>query len=534
MIVTSAACRAVVLAVLFGLAWTAPAWAHASLVRADPADGAVVAQPPAMLTLTFNEPVSPLIMRLIGPSGEVVTPEVKAENATVTLTPPQPLRPGSHVLSWRVISADGHPVGGSVLFSVGAPSANARGVGAVETDRGVAVAIWAAKLALYLGLFVGVGGAAFVALFARKRPLPGRSESWIAATMVCGLLAAVLSVGLQGLDALALPLPELRQLEVWRTGLDTSYGTTALIAAAAFLLGLAVVRGSRQPFGRLLAALALAGVGVALAASGHAGTAAPRLLSRPSVFLHGVCVAFWIGALLPLLAVVRAGRGTAELARFSRAIPFALAALAATGVVLAWIQLDHVDALWTTRYGQVLSGKLALVAALLGLAAANRYVLVPRFEAGDAEARRPLVRSVAIELAIALAILGAVALWRFTPPPRALAAVSEQVSIHFHGQRAMAQIEIEPMRARGAELHLMVMDGEFRPLAAKEVTLVFSNPAAGIEPVRRAAILDGEASWRIDDLRIPVAGRWRLRVEILITDFDKVTLEDDVALPRLP
>ena len=103
----------------------AQALAHASLVRAEPADGAVLAQPPAVLKLIFNEPVSPLVMRLIGPSGEVITPAVAAENSTVTLTPP-PLRQGTHVLSWRVVSADGHPVGGALVFSVGAPSAPPR------------------------------------------------------------------------------------------------------------------------------------------------------------------------------------------------------------------------------------------------------------------------------------------------------------------------------------------------------------------------------------------------------------------------
>jgi copper transport protein len=40
--------------------------------------------------------------------------------------------------------------------------------------------------------------------------------------------------------------------------------------------------------------------------------------------------------------------------------------------------------------------------------------------------------------------------------------------------------------------------------------------------------------WRIDDLRIPVAGRWNLRVELLISDFDKLMIEDMVTLPQLP
>ena len=56
-------------------------------------------------------------------------------------------------------------------------------------------------------------------------------------------------------------------------------------------------------------------VGLALSLSGHATTAEPTSLTQPSVFLHGVCVAFWIGSLVPLFAAVHASvRGDRSLA----------------------------------------------------------------------------------------------------------------------------------------------------------------------------------------------------------------------------
>ena len=517
---------------LASLMQAVPAWAHASLLGSEPPDGAVLADPPATLRLTFNEPVTPLVMRLIGPNGEPVTPTVKAENTTVTITPP-PLRHGSHVLSWRVISADGHPVGGSILFSIGAPSESSA-AGNLDTDPAVDAAIWGARLAIYLGLFVGIGGVAFIALIADKRPLPGRTEWWIWAVLVGGLIASALSLGLQGLDALAPPLTQISRPDIWMNGLATSYGSTAVIAAVAMLLGLAAMRATPRPLILLCALGALVGVGSALAASGHASTAEPQLVSRPAVFLHGICIAFWVGSLVPLVSIVRdPQRGHGELKVFSRWIPVPLAILIATGAYLVWIQLDRPDALWTTSYGEVLSGKLLGVLALLGLGAANRYVLVPQLQARRPGAAHPLAASIAIEFVLALAILGTVALWRFTPPPRSLIA-AEASSIHFHGGQAMAQIDVEPVRARGADVSIEVLDGEFRPLAAQEVTILLSNSAAGIEPVRRAATNAGGSNWHIRDLRIPVGGRWSLRVDILINDFEKITLEDQVVLPRAP
>jgi copper transport protein len=520
--------------VLWCLAAVVPAFAHAALLRSEPTDGAVVAQPPASLKLTFSEPVSPLVMRIIGPAGEVMTPtNVTAENTVVTIIPPR-LPPGTHVLSWRVVSADGHPIGGSLLFAVGAPSAAAVD-GSLDTDPAVKIALWAARLALYLGLFIGIGGAVFGALIVRAGPLPARAQTLVAGAIVFGLVAAVLLVALQGLDAMALPLGQMWRPQVWATGIGTSFGMTAVIAAAALALGLVALRARAHSPVKLIALAALAGTGLALAASGHASTAAPRVITEPSVFLHGVCVAFWIGSLLPLFLLVRAApaRDT-SLSRFSRAIPFPLAALAASGLYLAYVQLDRPDALWTTNYGLVLSAKLGLILALLTLAAANRYLLVPRFERNGRAAARPLAVSIAAEFVIAIGILGVVSLWRFTPPPRALAA-SAPIAFHIHDPKAMINAALAPRRGQGAELNITVMDAELHPITVKDVTLVLAYPAAGIEPVRRNATSGGgEGHWRIADLRIPLAGRWDVRVDILIDDFEKVVLEEKVDLPRAP
>ncbi len=527
---------AYVVALLISLVHASAAWAHASLVKSEPADGAVLAAPPSALTLTFNEPVAPLVMRVIGPTGVTFAPRsVVSENTTITITGLPDFSSGTHVLSWRVSSADGHPVGGALMFSIGAPSAQPAAREHLA-DRTVRAGLWAVKLVIYVGLFVGVGGAFFRAWIADA---PSQAARPLIAALLAGLVAVPLSVGLQGLDALDLPLAGLREKVAWEAGLATSYGRTAIVAAFALFAGLFTFAAQSTRVARGLSLVGLLGVGFALALSGHASTADPQLVSRPAVFLHGVCVAFWIGALLPLFAHVRGAP--------LRASPLHVSPASSrcrshcwwrAGSWLAVVQLERVDALWSTSYGQVLACKLAAVAVLLGLAAANRYWWVPKFEAarlenGGAAGARPLALSIACELIVALAILGLVALWRFTPPPRAL-AMAAPISIHVHGDKAMAQIEIERTSGQGGRANVLVLDGEYRPLAVKEVTLVLANPAAGIEPMRRAATPAGEGTWRIDDLRIPVAGRWNLRVEFLISDFDKLTIEDTVTLPRLP
>jgi copper transport protein len=505
--------------ILVALVQASAALAHASLVRAEPADGAIVAEAPAALRLTFNEPVTPLTMRLIAPDGAVTMPKAAAQNTTVTVTPPA-LRRGTHVLSWRVVSADGHPVGGSLVFSVGEASAQpeARQAG----DMAVRAAFWTTKLVIYAAIFFGLGGIFFRAWMMETVP------AWLDRTLIAwigiGLLAIPVSVGLQGLDALDLPLSGLARQSAWQAGYDTSYGGTAVaIAAGLFAASLAF-----DPAPRFLArAFSLAGLAaaaVALTMSGHASSAAPQALTKPSVFVHVMCVAFWIGALLPLMAGLH-NSDRRPLHRFTRSIPYPLAALVVTGVILAVVQLDRVDALWTTNYGIVLSCKIAAVLALLTLGAVNRYVLVPR--------ERPLAFPVRMEIGIAAAILALVALWRFTPPPRALAAAAP-IEVHLHGDRAMAHVTLTPVRARDPQVDVEVFDGAFNALAVRQVTVTLANPTAGIEAIRREADLSRDNHWRAAGLRLPVAGRWTVRVDLLIDDFEKIVLEDQVDLPRLP
>jgi copper transport protein len=521
-----------ILVLLAALAQASLAWAHASLIRSQPADRAVVAQPPSLLVLTFNEPVSPLVVRLVRPTGDATElKNVAASNATLTIPLPERLALGTYLLSWRVISADGHPVGGALTFSVGQPIAPPPTL-QNDSDGRLRWAVWAAKLMLYVGLSVGIGGT-FYAAWISVEALSLRAQTLTAAALTCGLLAAVVSVGLQGIDALGLPLSEVRESQAWVSGLVTSYGLTAIIAAGALIVGLVTLRASTK-YQRWFSALALLGAGAALAASGHASAAEPQLLTRPAVFAHVVAAAFWIGALVPLAAAMGLpSLPAAELMRFSRTIPIALVVMVASGTVLAVIQVRRLDALWTTNYGLILSAKLCAVLVLLILAAVNRYALTPRVVGGDGTAARRLAGASVAEVLIALVVLGLVAFWRFTPPPRALLAAAEAaVHLHIHTDRAMADVTIEPERTGGRQITVTVLDGQFGPLAAKEVTLVLAKPAAGIEPLRLAAKHVDGATWRVDDVSIPGPGRWTVHVEILVSDFEKVVIEDHIDLPR--
>jgi copper transport protein len=503
------------------------ALAHASLVSSEPRDGSMVAQAPKQAELRFNEPVTPAVIRLIDAEGRVRDDAaVHALDQTISIALPDNLPPGTQVISYRVISADGHPVSGSMVFSIGMGKS---AVVPATSDSALAVLIWLSRIGIYLGLFVGVGGVFFDTWIAQGRAF----RTTTIAALWLGLFSALVSFGCQGLDLLGLPIDRFATMAPWRAAAATTLGPSLLVAAAAMGLGFFARRCASADLARALSLLAISGVGVSLASSGHAGTASPQWLTRPMVFLHGVAVAYWAGALLPLMAMTRGPVQMllAVLSRFSRAAVPVVSVLVLTGLVLAIIQLNSLNALVDTKYGLILSIKVTLVAVLLGFAALNRFRLAPALQSGSRDTR-PLVRSIAIECAVIVGILAAVAGWRFTPPPRSLdAAAHAPLVVRIHSDKATFQLLVSPGRVGIDTFVLQIMSGNAAPLQAKEVTLVLSQPERGIEPFERTAARDADGSWIVRGVPIPFAGRWRVRVEALVTDFEKIALQDEFDVP---
>jgi copper transport protein len=501
--------------------------AHASLIEAAPPDGTVVATAPASVRLRFNEPVSLLVLRLIDAKGVTHTDlRYAGRDETITIMLPGDLPNGTQVLSYRVTSSDGHPIGGSLIFSIGAPTASLPEQGAGANSL-LAPAIWLARLALYVGLFAGAGGAFFTTWVGRKATTPG-SLSLIRVATGIGIGAAVVSVGLQGLDALGLPLSALLSLHPWHEGLRTSFGLTAGTAILALLCAWMAMRGSVKP----VALIGLGGAGLALALSGHASAASPQWLTRFSVFLHGLAAAFWIGALVPLALIVRDRRGASLpiVERFSAiAVPM-VGVMVLAGLILSVVQVETPAALLTTAYGQVFLVKMAVVVCLLAVAVLNRQRLSPMLGSGST-ASQHLARSIMGEIGLAVMILGLVATWRFTPPPRALIApAAEPVNVHIHTAPAMVDMSLRPGRVGPVTITMSLATGDLEPLDPKEVTVTLANPSAGIEPMERRAVKAADGTWQVEGLVVPVPGRWRARVDVLITDFEKATLESTVEI----
>jgi len=116
------------------------ALAHAALISVEPPSGSILASIPKAVELRFNEAVTPGAIQLIDGAGRARDDvRVTTTGESISVAMPPDLPQGTAVVSYRVISQDGHPVAGSVIFSVGAPTATKPPANA---DGGVNTLIW--------------------------------------------------------------------------------------------------------------------------------------------------------------------------------------------------------------------------------------------------------------------------------------------------------------------------------------------------------------------------------------------------------
>ncbi len=96
-----------------------PASAHASLVGSDPGDGSSIAAAPRSITFTFNENIgNPAFVAVRAPDGaKVKVSDVSAIDAKVTAILAQTDQKGRYTATYRVVSADGHPVEGTIHWT---------------------------------------------------------------------------------------------------------------------------------------------------------------------------------------------------------------------------------------------------------------------------------------------------------------------------------------------------------------------------------------------------------------------------------
>jgi copper transport protein len=510
------------LAVLWSLLLAHPAAAHAELVDIAPENGAQLTRPPTEVRMTFTESVNLVNdgIRLVDHVGATVpTPDPTVDGRTVTWPMPAVLPEGHYVVTWRVLSKDGHPVNGAFSFGVGTAavpgSATSTGttgtsVNAVPSGSTAPWPVVAIRLAGYLAFALFVGVAAFVLVCAPSRSNDPTLQLLARGGLLGGALAAVAALLVQGPYAAGASMSRAFDMRLLQETLSTPFGTAMLWRLGLYgVLGVLVWRLPKilTELGTWLVPAAVVATAATIAAAGHAAASGPIDLLVDA--LHALTAAFWVGGLAALAALGRSVEPRV-LHRFSTLAMASVLTLVVTGTLNSLRHLTAVEQLWLTRYGLTLLIKLSLVAGTLAVAAVSRRRL---------QQKRVPLRTVRIEVALTIAVLAVTSLLSVTAPPPQPSAASDhtdhsagpgaanetvQMSL---GDQGEATLTVLPTTTTGSHLHVVLTDTNGQPLPATRVALRVANPARDIAPIPvPMSMRDGV--W-VASYVFPLPGTWK-------------------------
>jgi copper transport protein len=569
-----AAAAACVLTAMLALVLSpARADAHAELLSTEPAAGEHLATSPDQVVLHFSEAVNlgDDLVKVLDSSGDEVDAgdpvHLDGERSSVALPLPK-LDDGGYVVSWRVISSDGHPVGGAFTFRVGDASPAAPGDdqalindvlgGAGQGDTVLGVVYGIARFAAFAGIIVLVGGIAFVAwLWPAGRDDPrarriGAVAWWTAlvATLACIPLYASYVVG--GSLGNALDFSLISDELGHQNG-------RAWLARALMLAVLALVARSKRADKWVLTGLGAALL-VTISLTGHAvsGDLVPLAFVTDLAHLGGVST--WLGGLVMLIGAVLwwdSGRAQPRdvdevgtiVGRFSQVAFYAVVVIVTSGVIQGWRQVGTYDALFETAYGRLLVFKVLLVAGMLVAASFSRtWVRNRAVTSARAMALSPgpgavaastdqgpaglsvLRRSVAAEVALAVAVLAVTAMLVNAGPGTATGATgpSGPFATQVHGETLMVQVSVDPVTVGQSDVKLTVTDHGLNPIQPEEVQASLKLPERDLGPIDLTLENTGPGVYVASDVEIPYPGNWELDMAVRTSDIDQTLLKTAV------
>jgi copper transport protein len=576
--------RAVLVAMAALALLPASAAAHAQLKTTVPGRGEALKVAPKTVQFTFSEPVEAAFgaIRVYDAKGQQVqvgeTFHPGGKGAVVAIKLKDGLPEGGYTATYRVISADSHPVSSGFVFVVGDGPAGSASVEDLlkgsNAGKITTTALATARGIQYGAIALGLGAFLFF-LFAwmpALRETAGGGSRWEAATAAfgarlrrligisaaVGAVSAAAGIVLQGATATGTSFWSAANADVVGEVLSTRFGLVWGLGTLAWLLlgGLAATVGKRLPVLRpasvgatglampamrpslillgapLLALAFLPGLG------GHAGVQSPQALLLPTNVVHVVAMAAWLGGIAVLVLALRAATGALEpgdrvrllagnVGRFSTMAGVAIAAIAVTGVIQSIVYMSSFGQLLDTAFGRAVLIKSILFLVICGLGFMNRNRLLPQLRSaaasGDSAGRAGvLLRNILrAELATGIAIIGVTGALASYAPSTAVSAGPFSTSTSVGPARL--EVTVDPASVGANEMHLYLFDRKTgaQYTAGEEVTVTAELPEKRIAALDLTTDKTGPGHYTVTGATFGVAGDWKVKVAVRVSDFDQ-------------
>jgi copper transport protein len=462
--------------IVFGLLAASPqVFAHAVLIQASPLQASELQTSPAEIRLTFNERLEKKLyaIEVIDSGGKALNKEhasLSDDQKELSL-PLAKLSDGYYTVTYRVISADGHPVSGAYVFTLGQPQAGTAPFSdpllSADPHSGhgskTQVEFWAVRIFFYAMLLMLCGWTFWSAVFRREDEEVRRLHRYWSRHLLWFYLIAVVGVGLLQVSDL---LAEASWNDIVVLITQTYVGLSWIGSVALAVVGLVFLQRWRA-FDVAWAALLL----TVKSFSGHAMAFDPPLRTVALDIAHLAAAAVWVGGLFYFMVTgyKHPERRAQFLPVFSRAALISILVLVVSGLMSAFIFLPQPDYLLFTSWGKLLIGKTVLVAGVVCTGFLLRRRLKKARASDNLAADLPM-RLIRLDFALMLGIVGIVGMFTFLNPFPA----NEPIRWHVMGNTVHMSADVTPGSPGANEFTVQVWLPD-KGAAPKQVLLRLTN-----------------------------------------------------------
>lgn len=487
---------------LFLLSFPNGASAHAVLEKASPAQDSHLQSSPKEIILLFNERIENKLysIKVFDSNGEDVSKSntvLSVDQKQVSQTLPA-LANGHYTISYSVISADGHPIKGSYLITVGDVSNEVENV---IVDQGSIEGLeefltYVIRTFYYVFLLLVSGWILWGTFYKAPVEMGTNHQKWARYLLVFFLIA---SIGMGATQVTGL-IETWDWIQLFSLLTDTTFGLAWVTSILLSILGFFILfRRSWLDRGWVVLILATKSV------NGHAFAHEPQILSVAIDLIHLLAAAIWSGGLFYILLYWK--KQSDILVKFSKAALISIIVLTITGVASTLIYLPKINYLFYTQWGILLLVKIILVVFVTIVGGLVRFYLRKKQDG-------KIGTLLKVDFSLMIGILCIVGIFTFLSP------LPENKPLNWveKGEKIEFTTSISPM-VPGTNVFMVEAKTLEEGLKVKRIELFLINKDnSDVAPIR-VPLEDYEeamnAHYMIEGQYLPFSGNWTAEVRIL-------------------
>ncbi|MFD2444370.1 copper resistance CopC/CopD family protein [Bacillus sp. CGMCC 1.16607] len=494
--------------------------AHALLEKATPTPNNQILSSPKEIVLLFNERLEDELysIKVFNNRGESISKsktELSVDQKQLSQNLPS-LANGTYTVSYSVLSADGHPVKGSYMISIGEVSDKINTPQQDVSKAEGSILNFIVRIIYFIALLLVTGwimwGTVSKVILLQSQKVRRTNRKWVICLLSFFFLA---NIGFGYVQFSGL-------LDSWNLGelisllFGTTIGITWLASMLLSFVGFFILL-RHTWVDRAWAFILLAAKSI----NGHSMAYDPRLITVSLDLIHLLAAAIWAGGLLYILIYWKKhDEHSGQFLRiFSKAALFSIVILIVTGSILSFIFLPKLPYVLYTQWGKYLLAKVGLVFLIILLGSILRHYLTKKNE-------YMIGKLMKVDFALMILILCIVGIFTYLSP------LPENKPFAWHEQDGNIGFtaNISP-KIPGTNTFMVEASSDKAEIKMKRIELILKNKDnPEVAPIQ-IPFPDYEQApsvhYMIDGPYLPFAGNWTVEIRILDSDDNEMVYRKD-------